>query len=199
MVNRYLGFPFVHPLTRLDTNTITKCLTTWFMDWGIPTWLCSDRGPQFRGPFEQFCKDRHIMHELSSPYKPRSNGHIEAAVKNIKYLLEKHHAHWDMFKEALLEWWNTPRPDNLSPAQLMTGHHQHMMQMAHPAAYKHICTGPPPPLQVNTNMAIRSTQQALGHYRQSHQPAWKGMILLCRSGWGWDIPTKCQVPLIDPT
>ena len=90
------------------------------------------------------------MHELSSPYNPRSNGHAEATVKNMKYLLENHHAHWDTFKEALLECRNTPRPDNLSPAQLMTGHRQRTMQPAHPAAYKHICTGPPPPPQGDT-------------------------------------------------
>ncbi len=181
MVDHYSGFPSVHFLTRLDTNTITKCLTTWFMDWVIPTRLHSDGGPQFSGPFEQFCKDWHIMQELSSPYNPRSSRHAKADVKNMKYLLEKHHAHWDTFKETLLKWRNTPRPDNLSPAQLMTGHCQRTMQPAHPAAYKHICTRPPPPLQADTKsrqhfspsdkVFLQCPHSKRCVYRQSHQPA----------------------------
>ncbi len=150
MVYRYSGFPFVHPLKQLNTNTITKCLTTWFMDWGIPTWLHSDGGPRFSSPLNSSarigisCMNSHHLTTLDQTDMPKAD------VKNMKYLLEKHHAHWDTFKEALLEWQNTPRPDNLSPPQLMTGHHQHMMQPAHPAAYKHICTRPPPWEQADT-------------------------------------------------
>ncbi len=133
MVDRYSGFPFVHQLTQLNTNTMTKVLSQWFMDWGIPARLRSDGGPQFRGPFTQFCDKMHITHELSSPYHPPSNGHAEAAVKNMEYLLEKHQGCWNTFQEALLEWRNTPRSgDHFSPAQLMTGHRQRTMQPAHP-------------------------------------------------------------------
>ncbi len=66
MVDRYSGFPFVQQLTRLNTNTITKVLHQWFMDWGIPVRLRSDGGPQFRGlqnsEFQQFCDQLHIAH-----------------------------------------------------------------------------------------------------------------------------------------
>ncbi len=74
------------------------------MDWGIPVRLHSDGSPQFQGSFVQFCYKLHIKYELSSLYNARSNGHAEAAVKNVEYLLEKHHGKWDDFKEALLEW-----------------------------------------------------------------------------------------------
>ncbi len=39
----------------------------------------------------------------------------------MEYLVEKYHGNWNKFKEVLLEWRNTPRPDSFSPTQMMTG------------------------------------------------------------------------------
>ena len=49
----------------------------------------SDGGPQYRAELDAFCVRNIITHELSSAYNPQSNGLAEAAVKNVKQLLEK--------------------------------------------------------------------------------------------------------------
>jgi len=125
MVDRYSGFPFVEHLKSTSTEGVTRTLRTWFYDFGVPVRLRSDGGPQFRSEFQDFCKKLGIIHELASPYNPRSNGHAEAAVKNMKYLLEKYDGNWNKFKSALLEWRNTPSSsDAISPAQKMFGRRQ---------------------------------------------------------------------------
>ena len=54
-------------------------MTSWFQTYGIPFAIGTDGGPQFRGPFKEFCKSMGIIHEQSSGYRPQSNGHAEAA------------------------------------------------------------------------------------------------------------------------
>ena len=124
LVDRYSGFPFAHRLTSTTTSAVTKVLREWFMEWGIPSVIRTDGGPQFRSEFKEFCKKLNIEHELSSPYNPRSNGLAEAAVKNMKGLLKKCSYDKQDFKEALLEWRNVPRADGVSPAQLFLGRRQ---------------------------------------------------------------------------
>ena len=81
----------------------------------------TDGGPQFRSEFKEWCNNRHIVHELSCPYNPQSNGHAESAVKQAKYLLQKCNNRLDDFQEALFEWRNTPRADGVSPSDLFFG------------------------------------------------------------------------------
>ena len=57
------------------------------------------------------------MHETSSPYNPRSNGHAEAAVKAAKYLLLK--VEPAEFPTVLAAWRNTARENKPSPNELM--------------------------------------------------------------------------------
>ena len=128
LVDRYSGYPFVNQLQRLDTQSIwNHLMSTWYLT-GFPKSLRTDGGPQFRGPFLQLCTQYGITHELSSAYHPESNGHAEAAVKNMKYLLQKYDHVWKKFQPALLEWRNTPRSGSEhSPAQLMFGRRQQTM------------------------------------------------------------------------
>ena len=64
-------------------------LTFWFNLLGWPENIRTDSGPQFRSEFDDFGENFYILHELSSPYHPDSNGLAEAAVKNAKSLLKK--------------------------------------------------------------------------------------------------------------
>ena len=118
MVDRYSGFPFVKRLMKTSTSNVTGVLLEWFWDWGFPTSIRSDGGPQFRGEFKRFCEEHHIKHEVSSPYNQRSNGLAESGVKNVKYLLRKCSQEKACFRSALLEWRNVPRADGISPSQL---------------------------------------------------------------------------------
>eukprot|EP00094_Tigriopus_californicus_P014142 TCALIF_13697-PA protein Name:"Protein of unknown function" AED:0.33 eAED:0.33 QI:0/0/0/0.66/1/1/3/0/304 len=84
----------------------------------------SDGGHQFQGTFTEFCPERNILHELSSPYNPRSNGLAEAAVKAVKFLLGKCNDAGENFPAALLKHRNTAREDGFSPAESLWGRQQ---------------------------------------------------------------------------
>ena len=124
MVDRYSGWPFICKLKKTSTDAVTSQIMEWFHDFGIAKIIRSDGGPQFRNTFNEFCEQHNIKHELSSPYNAPSNGHAEAAVKSMKYLLTKCDGIWGKFRPALHEWRNTPRADGISPAQLMFGRRQ---------------------------------------------------------------------------
>ena len=122
MADRYSGWPFVHRLTKETTAAVTSKLQDWFADMGIPTSVRADGGPQFRSDFKAFCAELGIEVETSSPTHSQSNGHAEAAVKQVKTLLKKHNGILNsQFKQALLEWRNCPRADGFSPAQMFFG------------------------------------------------------------------------------
>ena len=139
-VDRFSGWLNVAKLTKLDTGAITKHLHDWNCDFGKPQRLRSDGGSNVNSSeFDQWCQDNGIIHEVSSPEHHESNGHAENAVKNVKYLLGKVKGNWLKFREALLEWRNTPRAsDGLSPAQWAFGHRQRTKAPALDNAYQRI-------------------------------------------------------------
>ena len=124
LVDRYSGYAWTHQLRRTDTATVTKQLATWFTEYGWPSTLRSDGGPQFRTEFSAFCADNGIKHELSSPYNPESNGLAEAAVKNIKTLINRCHKLDEDLQLAIAAWRNMARADSVSPSQLFFGRRQ---------------------------------------------------------------------------
>ena len=66
----------------------------------------------------------NITHELLSAYNPRSSGLAEAAVKQVKQLLEKCSLEGECFESALYSWRNVPRGDGSSPVELLFGRKQ---------------------------------------------------------------------------
>ena len=122
--DRYSGMLWCDKLTSTTTDKVTDLLTKWMLDFGFPQHIRTDGGPQFRGPFDAWCKEHHIIHELSSPYHPQSNGHAEQAVKSAKHLLKKLDANMRQFREHLYAWRNTPRADGMAPADLFFGRRQ---------------------------------------------------------------------------
>ena len=124
MVDRFSGFPFAARLRNTSTATVFGVLLGWFCEWGLPRVVRSDNGPQFGPRFFQACSQNGIAHETSSPYYPASNGLAEAAVKSVKFLLNKCNQTGEDFRAALLEWRNVPRADGISPAQAFLGRRQ---------------------------------------------------------------------------
>lgn len=121
MVDRFSGFPMVKQLNKLGTTAVTKIMLAWFRDWGRPEEICSDNGPQFRAEFSAFCKDLNAVHTTSSPYHPASNGLAEAAVKQVKGLLQKV-GDYEELLSALSECCCVPRHQgSKSPAELFLG------------------------------------------------------------------------------
>ena len=106
-------------LRDLSTKAITERLRKITRIFGIPLSCRTDGGPQFRGPFDEWCRQQGIKHETTSPYNPRSNGHVEAAVKAAKHLILKTTP--AEFEEALAAWRNTARKDSPSPNEMLFG------------------------------------------------------------------------------
>jgi len=121
MVDSFSGYPFIHALSSLSTNSVTKKLTEWFLLFGFPERLRSDGGPQFRSEFSSWCLKYGIEHQLSSPYHPQSNGLAESAVKSMKKLLQASSVTSSDFQAALSAFKATPRENGLSPNFLFFG------------------------------------------------------------------------------
>ena len=93
-------------------------LSDWFTEFGWPTAIRTDGGPQFR---TLFCNQNGIKHELSSPYNPESDGLAEAAVKNIKSIITRCNKEGENIRLAIAAWRNMMRADGISPSQLCYG------------------------------------------------------------------------------
>ena len=91
---------------------------------GWPRYMRSDGGPQYRSELDTFCSNNNIKHELSSAYNPKSNGLAEAAVKNVKQLLEKCTMQGECIESALYSWRKLPREESESPVELLFGRNQ---------------------------------------------------------------------------
>ena len=140
LVDRYSGYPVVQRLTKTTTQAVTGVLSRWFGLFGIPTRLRSDGGPQFRGPFDAYCEDMGIKHELSSAYNPESNGLAESAVKAVKNLLDKCMDEKEDQDLALLAFRNTPREDGATPACLFYHRQQRTLLPASQGHYAYLTT-----------------------------------------------------------
>ena len=79
-VDKWSGYPLYKRLNSTTTQSIINVLETWFNTLGWPSNIRSDGGPQFLGPFRQWCQKNNIIHELAAPYNPKSNGLAEACL-----------------------------------------------------------------------------------------------------------------------
>ena len=115
--DRYSGYIWIDLLRDQGTRAVTDNLDKITRIFGVPLRCRKDGVPQFRKPFNDYCLKRGILHETSSPYNPRSNGHAEGAVKSSKHLLLKTAP--AEFPTALAAWRNTSKEDKPSPNELM--------------------------------------------------------------------------------
>ena len=57
--------------------------------YGLPHYVITDNGIQFRVEIAALLKEYKIEHHRSSPYRPQANGAVETANKNVKRILSK--------------------------------------------------------------------------------------------------------------
>ena len=166
VADRFSGYPFIATLKDTSTSVIIKHMTSWFQTYGIPLAIRTDGGPQFRGPFKDFCKSMGIIHEQSFGYCPQSNGHAKAAVKNVKHLILK--VPPSSFPAAFSAWKNTARSNKPSSNTLFFGpnvrldlpitldHLKTPPSLLSPASFPNKATGRlPRPLSPNTKVWIQ--------------------------------------------
>ena len=121
--DRFTGKVWFSPLKRTKTRNVIKSLESIFHEYGYPTVIRSDGGPQFCSEFERCCKRMAITKTLSSQYNPESNGHAESVVKTAKHIIIKTKSH-EGARKALFAWNNVPSAKSQmagSPNELMFG------------------------------------------------------------------------------
>ena len=70
-----------HVVTFIHENIICR--------YGVPHELISDHGSHFKGEVLDLLQEYGIKHHKSSPYRPQTNGAVEAANNNVKNILRK--------------------------------------------------------------------------------------------------------------
>jgi len=126
--DRYSGWAEVASFGTRDPNAdmVIAALRSFFTSTGVPIKFRSDGGLQFAAATTQkFMTNWGINHVFSAPHFPSSNGLAESAVKSMKALVASATVNGDItceaFQQGLLELRNTPRPNGLSPAQMVFG------------------------------------------------------------------------------
>ena len=110
------------------SKEVIRVVRQYFATMGVPVRFKSDGGPQFASrDFGHFMSRWGVHHCMSSPHYLQSNGHAEAAMRDMKHLVAKTTANGnlndDAFDEGLLEWRNTPHcATGVSPTQILFGH-----------------------------------------------------------------------------
>ena len=74
-----------------ETKIVTKVLERLFTIVGAPEEILTDNGKSFTSvwttgthKFDEFCEANGVIHKLTRPYYPESNGKAEALIKTIK-------------------------------------------------------------------------------------------------------------------
>ena len=142
VVDRYSRIPMVGRTTSMSTKHVITVFQEWIRSYGKPTHVRTDGGQCFKHKdFAAWCKDKDIVHEMSSPHHHKSNGQAEKAIREVKNLLKKTDAHWETFQEAVTEYKNTPGYDGLAPTQWAFGFLQRKDVPALKSAYERITDG----------------------------------------------------------
>ena len=76
-------------LPKTHSHTIIECLKANCARHGIPD-IMSDNSPQYASlEFKNFCASWGTEYQTSSPYNPKCNSRVEAAVKIAKNIIRK--------------------------------------------------------------------------------------------------------------
>ena len=88
--------------TGMNTKHVITVFREWILSYGKPTHVRTDGSPCFKHKdFAAWCKDKNIVHEMSSPHHHESNGQAERAIREVKNILNKTDANWEMFQNAV--------------------------------------------------------------------------------------------------
>ena len=95
VVDYYSRYPeIVHLIDTTSHGVICK-IKSIFAQWGIPSQLTTDNGPQFSSnEFKKFAKEYEFIHQTSSPRYPQANGEAEHFVNTAKKYVFKRILSW---------------------------------------------------------------------------------------------------------
>ncbi|XP_062714983.1 uncharacterized protein LOC134291358 [Aedes albopictus] len=89
LIDAYSKWPAVYVVKNMTTETTIRFCREFFSTYGLPSVFVSDNGPQFTSAdFANFLKMNGIVHKLSSPYHPATNGQAEWFIQTMKSKLK---------------------------------------------------------------------------------------------------------------
>ena len=94
--------------------------------YGTPFEVITDNGPHFQKEFADLLKWKKIQHHKSSPYRPQTNGAVEAVNKTLKVIIQKMiQNHRDWHEKLPLAVWgyrtSIRGPTGVTPYSLVYG------------------------------------------------------------------------------
>lgn len=125
LVDAYTKWPEVHIVNNITAETtIMKCREI-FSRFGLPVQIVSDNGRTFiSAEFQEFLKRNGIIHKVTAPYNPATNGQAERFVQTLKKSLLSINTHkLDLnvaLQRTLMQYRITPHcTTEVAPAELM--------------------------------------------------------------------------------
>ena len=124
LVDSYSKYIDVVPTSTANSTATIRMLRTNFAIFGLPEHIVTDNGSQFTSrEFKEFLLQNGILHTLTSPGHPATNGLAERYVGHMKYKLRllhsKHEDLHSMLCRFLLTYRTTPTSSGKSPAELL--------------------------------------------------------------------------------
>ena len=102
MVDRFSSMYFVKRLKNESTSEVIRVWQKWMIKMGKCETARTDGGPCFASvQFRDFCKKHGVIHELSSPYNPVSNGSAERGIQKGKLVMKRASAAGGCWKTAI--------------------------------------------------------------------------------------------------
>ena len=126
----FTGWIEVYPTSTNDTKATASCLSKWIREHGAPIKITTDRGANFiTETIHELCELWHISHELTSSYRPESDGRSERSnqiIENaMRAMLEDHpDTEWDDLEDEICFLLHTSLLANGVPSVVLTGFQQ---------------------------------------------------------------------------
>ena len=123
MVDSYSKYPCIHPTSSITARTRMDLLEEDFAHFGYPPTLVTDNAPTFTSEeFQEFLRERGILHIRGAPYHPATNGLAERLVQTFKQSLIKSRLPCSQaLQEFLIQYRRTLLESGLSPSELLNG------------------------------------------------------------------------------
>ena len=121
LTDAFSKYPCIHPTASLSTKATIDILETEFAHFGHPHTVVSDNAATFKSDeFQNWCRERGIIHLTGAPYHPATNGVVERLAQTFKKALKKSELPpLKALQEFLMLYRRTPLPCGYSPSELL--------------------------------------------------------------------------------
>ena len=88
-VDVFSRFAVLMPMYTIDSEEVCELLKLNVLcsTGGVPEWVLSDNGPEFKGEFKELCKHYNIEHKTSAPGHSQSHGMVERLIATTELTL----------------------------------------------------------------------------------------------------------------